>query len=300
MAFSAAQWQELLSVKPLAIDGGMATALEERGHDLSSSLWSASLLADSPQEIAAVHRGYLEAGAEIVTTASYQVSRSGFERAGRTPSAADEALKNSVNVARSAGAKLVAASIGPYGATLADGSEYRGDYTISREELKRFHAERLLVLADAGADLFAFETVPAVLELQVINELLATEFSNLPAWISASACDGHRISDGTAIAQAFAEVSAPNVIAIGVNCTKPEHLNSLLEDLQTDSRAKVVYPNSGRTWDAVARGWSDEGTDLIPSQTVLEWVERGARLIGGCCGLTAKHISNVHATLASL
>lgn len=292
------------------LDGGLATSLEARGHDLSGTLWSARLLQDAPDELSAVNVSHAAAGADIISTASYQVSRQGYVSTGRTEEDADLAITCSVEITRAVADRiasetgrkvLVAGSLGPYGAVLADGSEYRGDYSISREDLTSFHRNRIAVMIAAAPDLLAFETVPSLMEVEVIDELLREEFTSIPAWISCSAKDGQRISDGTPAADAINALSADNIVAFGFNCIKPELAESLLAavaDYRHDL-PRIIYTNAGRTWDAVNRCWLDEGTDHIDAATLERWVELGARIIGGCCGLGEAHVRGVAAFVAA-
>lgn len=286
-----------LENRPLVLDGGMATSLESRGHDLSGVLWSARILLEQPLEIASVHESHIAAGADIITTASYQVSAGGLTRAGFDSLLEAKLISQAVTIAKEVADSvenrvLVAASIGPYGATLADGSEYRGDYKITKAELKEFHKRRLEHFMLAEPDLLAFETVPSRMEIEVITELLNETYSELPAWISVSARNHTEISDGTDIQQAFDGISAPNLLSLGVNCTKPEYITSLLQRIETDL-PKIVYPNAGRTWDAINRNWLDVGTDEIPPSELGQWIAAGARILGGCCGLAEKQIAAV-------
>ena len=303
-----AAWKSLLQATPLVLDGGLATSLEARGHDLSGALWSAQLLLDNPAAIEEVNYSHALAGADVLSTASYQVSQYGFEKVGRTVDEVSRAIIESVALARRAAARIyqdrgrtvfVAASVGPYGAVLADGSEYRGDYTISAAALKDFHRERLVHIIACQPDLLAFETIPSLLELQVINELLTEEFDAIPAWVSMSALDDANICDGTPIEVAFAALTANAIIAIGLNCTKPELISPLLKasaEVQPDV-ARVVYSNAGRTWDATNREWLDAGAEYIPAEIISEWQQLGTQLIGGCCGLGETHLTSVRAVL---
>ena len=286
------------------LDGGLATSLEALGHDLSGALWSARLLHDQPDAISEVHQNHITAGARIVTTASYQVSRSGFLSNGRTESQADAAIVQSVELARAVAEAhtdrtgervLVAGSMGAYGATLADGSEYRGDYQISESALTEFHRERLLSMTQAAPDLLAFETIPSLLEVRVINQLLSTEYTQIPAWISCSAADATSIADGAPVSTVLDGITADCIVAFGFNCIAPELATPLLQSIVTQrpELPRIVYTNSGRTWDALNRMWLDEGTDHVAEQTLAEWQSLGARIIGGCCGLGEAHISNV-------
>lgn len=294
---------ELLSARPAAIDGGLASELEARGHDLSGRLWSARLLIDDPDEIRAVHEAYVTAGAQVGISASYQVSRLALELAGRDPADADALLTRSVELAAAAADgtnQLVAASVGPYGAALADGSEYRGGYGLTHHQLVAFHAPRLGVLADAGPDLFAVETIPDALEARAVVTALGNH-PDVPAWITFSCADATTTSGGDAFADAVrVAASAPSVVAVGINCTAPEHVHGLLTlARQATDLPLVVYPNAGRTWDAAARVWTGAGADVLPAAQVESWVDAGAVLVGGCCGLGPAAIAAIGATLSA-
>ena len=291
------------------LDGGLATELEARGHDLSGSLWSASMLRDEPAEIEEVHLAFYRAGAQVAITSSYQASFAGFAREGLDGTAAEALMHRSVELAERArarrlaelpaGAKLyVAASIGPYGAARADGSEYRGYDRVTRAELVSFHVPRLAALVGAGAVLFAVETLPAVEEAVVVRDLLAA-YPSVRAWISFSCRDAATISDGTPIEDAVAEAAAsPQVIAVGVNCLEPSLVEPLLaRAARVTTRPLVAYPNDGRVWDAGTRRWSGTSSALGPD-TLLRWRDLGARLIGGCCGVRPAAIERIAATLA--
>ena len=290
-----------LAQRPVLLDGGFATRLEARGHDLSDTLWSARLLLDDPDEIRATHADFFAAGAEVATTASYQVSGSGFLAAGRTVEEAHEALTRSVRLAREAagefgGDRWVAASVGPYGASLADGSEYCGDYGLSVAELRAWHRPRLEVLAAAGADLFACETVPCLAEV----EALAIELGALgvPAWLSLTVV-GDRTRQGEPAADALAiAAEVPTIVALGANCCDPSAAGSVV-DAVAGRRPVVFYPNSGESWDAVARTWapgSSAGDDIAAS--VRGWLAAGVRALGGCCRVTPAQIAAMHEELA--
>ncbi len=159
----------------------------------AGDLWTARLLRDAPEEIAAVHRAYFAAGARVATTASYQASIDGFTRLGLSGADAEALIGRSVLLAREVRDELagdgierwVAASVGPYGAALGDGSEYRGRYGVTAAYLRAFHRPRLELLAAAGPDVVAVETIPDVDEAAVLVELL--DEIGLPAWFSYSA-----------------------------------------------------------------------------------------------------------------
>ena len=294
----------LLGGGPAAIDGGLASELEAHGHDLTGTLWSARLLRDDPVAIRDVHAAYFRAGAAVGISASYQASRTGFLAHGFDAHEADLLLSRSVTLVREAreqvvagGAShpmLVAASVGPYGATLHDGSEYRGRYGVSHEMLVDFHRERIEVLAAASPDLLAIETVPDLDEAAAIIEALTGV--GVPAWLSFSCADSSHTCAGQSIEDAAALVAgAPTLEAIGVNCTKPEHVGGLVTRIRrvAPDLPIVVYPNAGRVWDGEAARWLGAGTDVLPEAAVTAWFGAGVSLVGGCCGLGPAAIESI-------
>lgn len=265
------------------LDGGLATELEARGHDLSDRLWSARLLADAPREIVAVHAAYFRAGATIATTASYQASFEGFAARGLDRRETGGLLRRSVELAKAArdeaGAAglLVAASVGPYGAALADGSEYRGRYGLSVAALARWHRPRLETLADAGADVLACETVPDVDEAEALVDLVRSV--GMPAWLSYT-IDGPRTRAGQPLTEAFAVAAGVDeIVAVGVNCCAPGDVLPAIASASEIGKPVIVYPNSGERWDG--RGWV--GPRTFATGLAAQWVSAGARIVGGCC-----------------
>jgi homocysteine S-methyltransferase len=282
---------------PVILDGGLATELEARGHDLSDRLWSARLLLSDPDAIEGVHVAYFAAGAEVATTASYQATITGFEAAGLDRAAALAAIRRSVELARRArddfaermgkaeGELRVAGSVGPYGAMLADGSEYRGDYDPGEGALRDLHAPRMEALLEAGADILAIETIPTAREAAVLVELV--DELGATAWLSYQCRDGASTAAGEPIGDAVAIAGgARGIVAIGVNCTAPRHVPALLRaaSAATD-KPLVAYPNGGDTWDAAARRWeAADGNGGYDARAVASWTALGASFIGGCCG----------------
>ncbi|MFE5709477.1 homocysteine S-methyltransferase [Streptomyces sp. NPDC056501] len=276
---------EALGEGTLVLDGGLSNQLEAQGCDLSDALWSARLLADGPEQIEAAHAAYVRAGARVVTTASYQATFEGFARRGLSRAETARLLARSVELARAAAGRVgegvwVAASVGPYGAMLADGSEYRGRYGLSVRELERFHRPRVEVLAAAGPDVLALETVPDVDEAEAL--LRAVDGCGVPVWLSYTV-EGGRTRAGQELAEAFAVVAGNDqVVAVGINCCDPAEVGAAMELAgAVTGKPAVVYPNSGERWDAAGRGWRG-GVTFDPSRAAV-WAGAGARLIGGCC-----------------
>jgi homocysteine S-methyltransferase len=291
----------------IVIDGGLATELERRGADLRDELWSARLLVDDPDAIVDVHRAYVDAGADVVISGSYQASFDGFATRGLDRAAAAELMRRSVELARTAMADagrpvLVAASIGPYGAVLADGSEYTGRYGLGEPSaavaaLRAFHRPRAEVLASAEPDLLAIETIPSIRETQALADVVPS--LGIPAWISFSCGDDEHLNDGTPLADAVAlAASIAGVAAVGVNCTPPAHVPSLLRIAAAHTSLPLVaYPNRGATWNATTKSWTGDAVPDGFGPLARELRRAGARAIGGCCGTRPADIHDVATAL---
>jgi len=295
----------------VVLDGGLATELEKHGADLTHFLWSARVLAEAPDIIRAVHLDYLQAGADVIATATYQASFGGFERAGFAAEQARHLMRLSVDLAQQARDQfwadpanregrmrpLVAASIGPYGACLHDGSEYHGNYGVSRQKLRDFHRPRLDILAQTPADLFAFETIPSREEAEVLVELME-EYPGWTAWLSFSCRDGACVSHGEPFAECAALADeSDQIVAVGINCTPPQYVSALLESAGSVHTPLIVYPNSGEHWIADENRWSGEECSGFP---VNDWYARGARVLGGCCRTGPDDIRELRAALQGI
>ncbi len=286
------------------IDGGLASELEFLGARIDGPLWSAHVLEDEPEKVAAAHRAFIKAGSQCIATCSYQVSRIGYAEVGLSPARADAALLRSVTLARSVAGEfparriLVAASLGPYGAALHNGAEYHGNYNCSYADLVQFHRERIAVLAGAhgseAPDLFAFETFPSLEEARAVGEALEP-WPGLSAWFSFSCRDDKRVSHGEPLAACASLVAKfPQTVAIGVNCVPPAWLPSLIAELRSASHQPVlVYPNSGEGWDAAARCWTGTTDPAEFGAMAADWFCAGAQIVGGCCRTGPAHIREV-------
>jgi len=283
----------------LIADGGLATELEARGHDLSDGLWSARLLVEAPREVTAVHTAFFRAGAMIATTASYQASFDGFADSGIGRDDTVRLLRRSVELAKTArdevgdASRRVAASVGPYGAARADGSEYRGRYGLGVAQLEDWHRPRLEVLADAGADVLALETIPDVDEAEALVNLVQS--LGVPAWLSYT-IDGTRTRAGQPLADAFAvAVGIPEIVAVGVNCCAPDDVLPAIRQARETGKPVIVYPNSGERWDSARRAWV--GPSRFSARLAVQWAAAGARVIGGCCRVRPADIAELATAL---
>lgn len=287
------------------IDGALATELERRGCDLKDELWSAKILLEQPERIKQVHLDYFKAGADCAITASYQATIEGFAKRGLREAEAIALIKRSVELAREArdefwtdpgnrigrARPLVAASVGPYGAFLSDGSEYRGNYGLTKEELIEFHRPRMKALIEAGADILACETIPSLIEAHALAELLK-EFPGTSAWFSFTGRDERHVSEGQLFADCVKHLQDhPQISALGINCTSPTYIPSLIrEGRKATEKPIVVYPNSGETYDATKDDWNGDPVLESFGEQAREWYAAGARLIGGCCRTTPEDI----------
>jgi homocysteine S-methyltransferase len=289
----------------LVIDGALATELEHRGYDLKDDLWSAKILLEQPEAIKRLHTDYFKAGADCAITASYQATIEGFKKRGLNEKESIALIQKSVKLAIVArdefwadGANragrlkpFIAASVGPYGAFLANGEEYIGNYGLSEKELMDFHRPRMRALIEAKPDMLACETIPSLVEAQAIAKLL-TEFPNITAWISFSARDDKHISEGQAFADCVRLLeNHPQIAAMGINCTSPKYILSLIRaGKKQTSKPILVYPNLGESYDASKNDWDGHPAVESFGEEARAWYDAGARMIGGCCRTTPEDI----------
>lgn len=275
------------------LDGGLSTALENNGNKLTTSLWTGELILVNPSEITKAHLDFINAGADIIITSSYQISYLGCSKRGWSESKTDQALRGSTQLAKDAVLKSgksvkVASSIGPYGAALADGSEYKGNYGVTKSALKDFHARRLEVLISTSPDLLALETMPDTFEVEVLLELLSD--CPIPYWVSYSCKAGNQTNAGQSFTEAVS--LAKDAMAVGINCTAPELITDLLLSAE-GVKPFVVYPNSGRSWNAKTKEWEGSSETGFDELLIKSWISAGAQIIGGCCGIGADEILNL-------
>ena len=286
----------------LILDGAMATELEARGCDLTDALWSAKVLIENPELIYQVHYDYFNAGAQVAITASYQATPLGFSQRGLDEQASLALIARSVELASRAradyqaanpqsGSLLIAGSVGPYGAYLADGSEYRGDYSLPQPAMMDFHRPRIRALVEAGADILACETLPSFAEIQALVALLA-EFPGIPAWFSFTLRDNEHLSDGTPLSKVVALLdNCPQAVALGLNCIALDQVTAALQVLSAlTTKPLVVYPNSGEQYDATSKTWHSDASTCTLTDNLSAWQAAGAKLIGGCCRTTPADI----------
>ena len=275
------------------LDGGLSTALENNGNKLTTSLWTGELIRTNPAQITKAHLDFINSGAQIIITSSYQLSYTGCSARGWNEDETNQALIASTQLAKKAVTESskdvkVAASVGPYGASLADGSEYKGNYGVSKAVIRDFHARRLEILISTSPDYLALETMPDTFEVEVLLELLSD--CPIPFWISYSCKAGNKTNAGQDFQSAVDLVQS--AMAVGINCTKPELITDLLRSAKSN-KPYVVYPNSGRVWDAQNKVWTGSAAVGFSNDLIRQWVEAGAEIVGGCCGIGATEIEQL-------
>ncbi len=290
----------------IIIDGALASELQRRGCDLNDSLWSAKVLIEQPDLIRQVHYDYFKAGADCATTASYQASPLGFAKKGISLDESIKLIKKSVELAQQAKEQyltqigknkplFIAGSVGPYGAYLADGSEYTGNYQLSEEKFIEFHQIRIQALIDAKADILACETLPNFAEIKALVKVLK-QYPTMTAWFSFTLKDANHLSDGTPLKEVIDYLNnVDQVVSVGINCIALEEVTAALTVLQTLTRKPlIVYPNSGEQYDPTTKQWHKNHQHNCTFKNQLPtWLKLGAKLIGGCCQTTPKDIAEI-------
>lgn len=298
----------LNSDQTLIIDGGLSNVLESQGCDLNHKLWTAQFLDQNPHAIEEAHVAYLKSGAQCITTASYQASIPGLMSIGydhrqakliilKSVQLAERAIERALDAGLIKERPFIAASIGPYGAYLADGSEYRGNYGVSDVVLRDFHVERIKILDQSNADILACETIPDLQETRILSDLLKTV--DKPAWISFSCKDEQHVNDGSKINECVSLLrNHPKVFAVGANCTNPSYISRLIQNLHASGwdRKIIAYPNSGEVYDPLSKTWYGSSDPDHFVEMSKEWLKMGLDLLGGCCRIGPYHIERISQT----
>ncbi|KRL96314.1 homocysteine S-methyltransferase [Limosilactobacillus equigenerosi] len=296
---------------PLVLDGAMSTPLEHYGLDTNNQLWTAMALVKDPQKVYQVHLDYFNAGADLVITNTYQANLPAFLTAGFTETQARQFIRHAVELANQARDdyevktgkhNYVAGTIGPYGAYLADGSEYTGNYELSVDEYQAFHRPRLEEILAAGIDVLAVETQPKLTETQAVLELVHQLAPDLPVYVAFSLHDDHHLADGTALATAVQAIATDSqVVAVGFNCVALDVVEPAIQLIHaTTDLPIIVYPNSGATYDPTTKTWSDPASGPTFKELIPTWYHAGATIIGGCCTTMPHDIENVRAYFDTL
>ncbi|MGV2875897.1 homocysteine S-methyltransferase [Macrococcus capreoli] len=281
------------------LDGGFGTTVEAYGYDVKHELWSTHLIKEHPEAILKVHQAFVNNGAEIILTNTYQGAVQSFLNTGYTEREAEGYLQAAVELAHQSVSSnvLVAASLGPYGAMLGNGSEYTGAYQVRQSDYIEYHMQRLNILIEAGIRVFAFETIPNIEEVKAVKALLE-DYPDIEAWLSVTLKDSAHLSDGTPIEEVIEVVNGiDNVHAFGVNCTSVKVIDGAVERLLALSeKAIILYPNGGRKYDAVEKVWIDQD-DISLIEATVKWKQLGVKIIGGCCQVGPEEIGALSAVL---
>lgn len=285
------------------IDGAMSTALEELGYNTQSELWTAAAIIDRPDLIYKVHFNYLKAGADLIMTDTYQANIDAFKKLGYSEPESKGFISHAVKIAQQARDDYeketgkhayIIGTVGPYGAYLADGNEYRGDYNLSFDEYKSFYYEKIKLIINAGADVIGIETQPKLSETKAILSIIHT-LSPIPVYVSFTLKDATHISEGIKLSRAVANVAIdPYVSAIGVNCTKLEIVESALHIMKkVTKKPLIIYPNTSAKYNIKTKKWTKSSNSKDFKDYIIKWYNAGAQLIGGCCTTLPKEINEI-------
>ena len=296
--------------KGIVLDGAMSDELERQGVQTNNKLWTATALIDQLDKVYQAHMDYFNAGAELIITDTYQANVQAFEKAGYSKTEAEQFIRNAVKIAKKARDDFekqtgkhnyVAGTIGAYGAYLADGSEYRGDYQLTSDEYLAFHLPRLKLVLAEKPDLIALETQPKLAEPVTVLDWLK-EQRQIPVYVSFTLKDAKHLSDGTPIAEAVKKISQyQQVFAIGINCVSPTIVQDALSEFsQYTKKPLVVYPNLGASYDPQIKQWRKFTNDFNFEELTKSWYQAGARLIGGCCTTGPKEINQIKQAIDEL
>ncbi len=292
----------------LILDGALGTQMQNHGFNINDSLWSAKFLDENPNAIKLVHKEYLEAGADCIITSSYQASLEGFLEKGFSEEKADHLISSSIKIAKDTRDEfwesyknsdrlkpLVAASIGPYGAYLANGAEYSGAYEISEKKLSSFHKRRLDTIMKMSPDIIACETIPLFSEIKILSKLLE-KYKTTTSWLCLSAKNESLTNAGDDVEEVISWLNAQKHIdAIGVNCTAPQYISTLVKKIKKLSdKLIVIYPNGGSAYNPITKLWESSLTNSEEfAKMAYLWNSLGANIIGGCCETTPKEIKKI-------
>lgn len=294
--------------QPLLIDGAMSTALEQLGADTNNPLWTASVLDKQPNLVKQVHQEYFKVGARLAITDTYQANVQAFVANGYSERQAHALIKRAVQLARDARDEYqqatgvynyIAGAVGPYGAYLADGSEYTGDYQRSEAEFKEFHRPRLTDILSVGVDVIAIETQPRLDEVIAVLKLAKELAPTIPCYVSFSLKDHASLADGTPLAVAAATVDQyDNVFAIGANCIPLERVAPAVTVIRRATDKPIIaYPNSSAVYDPQTKTWAYPHGHRSLASYLPQWLSAGVTIVGGCCTTTPADIALLHEKL---
>ncbi|CAI2635763.1 MULTISPECIES: homocysteine S-methyltransferase [Apilactobacillus] len=288
----------------ILIDSSMSTGLEERGLKLNSNLWTAAALESHEDLIVDVHKKYFDAGSSMTTTNTYQASVPGLVKAGYSENQAIALIKKAVELAdrgrnesTNPNPKWLLGGVGPYGAFLANGSEYTGDYSLTDEEYIAFHEGRIKAMVEAGIDVLILETLPNINELKAITEY--TKQFDIPVIVAASLRDKSHLADGSSLIEvaSFLE-SQEHVIAYGLNCTKPQLVTPALKVLKQSHpthKPFIAFPNSGATYNPEIKEWNHDDLSFEEfDELIAQWFNLDLKFVGGCCCMTEEQEQHIH------
>ncbi|MFK7939723.1 MAG: homocysteine S-methyltransferase family protein [Roseovarius sp.] len=280
------------------LDGSIGQELVKRAGDKPTPLWSTQVMIDHPKLVGEVHLDYFNAGATIATTNTYAVLHDRLKIADLQDKA-DQLTEAAVMSARraraAAGAGRVAGALGPLIAS------YRPDICPAPDEAAKGYAIPVAAMKD-HVDLFLIETVSSVDHAE--GALRAATGQGVPVWLAVTVDDddGTKLRSGENVSDIAPLVEAHQPDAVLVNCSRPEAIGAALALIKPMGKPYGAYANgfthisAGFLKDAPTVDALQERTDLGPeayAAFVMDWIENGATIVGGCCEVGPAHIAEL-------
>lgn len=278
---------------PVLLDGPTGTQLESRGVDTGGPIWSTRAVLERPDAVRAVHRDYVDAGAEVLTAVTFRADRRSFRRAGKSEEAWQEAVHAAVRLAREAADEApqpvwVAGSLAPLGDC------YAPEEVPVQEVLVDEHGRFAEVLKDAGVDLILVETMNTVREAEAAAR--AARATGSRVWVSLIVQEGARLLSQEPLAPALAALRQEADVLL-VNCASVPSVDQAIPVLRESGRPWGAYANG--SLQGPRTGWSPEA-EVGPKAYVdaaRSWLDQGSRVLGSCCGTGPAHIRALRALL---
>jgi homocysteine S-methyltransferase len=287
------------------LDGSMSFPMEHLGYNLKNKLWTGMALISDPDIIKNIHKDYINAGADYISTSTYQVSYDRLKNMGYQSSEIKKVFQKSVDLVKEAikesGSKKeikIVGSFGPFASYDPNASEYVGKYNSTDDEIKNFHLNNINIIEETDLDIILYETIPCLREIKVLSKVLSQ--TNKEIWISITCNENIEFRDGSSFKEACKIISQiEQITTLGINCFSPLLVEKALKELKKYSNKKtLVYPNSGEQYNPKVKYWS--GKNEFNNLMIKNWLSLSPDIIGGCCRVGYNNIKKMREEIDSL
>ena len=277
-----------MSKKIKLLDGSMSFPMEQLGYNLKNKLWTGKALINNPDLIKDIHKGYIDAGADFISTSTYQISFDRLKNMGYQSEEIKKIFQKSVDIVKDAieESKLkkeikIVGSFGPYASYDPEASEYIGEYDSTDIEIKKFHLNNIRIIEETDLDIILYETIPCLREIKILSEALS--HSTKEIWISITCNEEMEFRDGSSFKDACEIISKiEKITTMGINCFSPLLVKKAIDLLKKYSNKKIlIYPNSGEIYNPKERFWT--GNNEFNNSMIKNWLSLYPDIIGGCC-----------------